>query len=163
MLRAAPVLLFSLIAIHATAAEYAKPGFLGKGSGFRNANEPVFEDLGSKNVPRDTPSGFEAGSGTTTRPWAAVAINDAGRWGASITFDGPSIAIPDALSHCGSGCRIVAQGPGTCVAVALSKSGSIMFGYSYGVDRNEVQSFAMKGCTDRAPGDTCRVKFVKCL
>jgi hypothetical protein len=96
-------------------------------------------------------------------PWAAVAINGAGRWGASVASEGPAIAVQDALKQCGNGCRIMAQGPGRCVAVALSKAGSTMFGYSYGADREEVQSFAMKGCTDHAPADRCRVRLVKCL
>jgi Domain of unknown function (DUF4189) len=97
------------------------------------------------------------------KPWAAVAISDAGRWGISIMSEGPDIAVSDALKQCGSGCRIVAQGPGRCVAVALSKAGSVKFGYSYGADRNEVESFAMRGCTARAPEETCRLKHVKCL
>jgi hypothetical protein len=94
------------------------------------------------------------------KPWAAVAINDSGRWGVSITFEGSTIAVPDALKRCGSGCRIITQGPGQCVAVALSRVGGTSFGHAYGDDRDEVQSSAMSGCERRAPGDTCRLKHI---
>ncbi len=95
-------------------------------------------------------------------PWVAVAINDAGGWGASIQPEGSTVAVPDALNRCGNNCRIAAQGPGRCVAVATSRTGGTWFGYAYGDDVNVVQSIAMKGCTDRAPGG-CELAHVNCL
>src|ERR1043166_326298 len=95
-------------------------------------------------------------------PWVAVAINDAGGWGASIQSGGSTLAVPDALKRCGNGCRIVTQGPGRCVAVATSRTGGVWFGYAHGDDRSVVQQIAIKGCTDRAPGG-CRLVHVNCL
>ena len=95
-------------------------------------------------------------------PWVAVAINDAGGWGASIQAEGSTVAVPDALKRCGTNCRIAAQGAGRCVAVATSRTGGNWFGYAYGDDVNVVRSIAMKGCTDRAPGG-CQLVHVNCL
>ena len=95
-------------------------------------------------------------------PWAAVAISDAGGWGASIQAGGSTLAVPDALKRCGNRCRIVTQGPGRCVAVATSRTGGIWFGYAHGDDLNAVRAIAMKGCTDRAPGG-CQVAHENCL
>ena len=95
-------------------------------------------------------------------PWVAVAISDAGSWGASIQSEGSTVAVPDALHRCGNGCRIAAQGPGRCVAVAESKTGGVVFGYAFGDDVNAVRGIAMKGCTDRA-SKGCQLVHSNCL
>jgi hypothetical protein len=102
-------------------------------------------------------------------PWAAVAIDGSGRWGASIRR--PSVnsantatrAGADALRRCGAGCRIVTSGAGRCVAVAQSKSGGYWVGFAHGDDREAVQNIAMQGCTDRAPPESCRLEHLNCL
>lgn len=96
-------------------------------------------------------------------PWAAVAINDAGGWGASIQSRGKAVAVQDALARCGgSKCRIATQGRGRCVAVATSKVGGVWFGYAHGDDLNVVRGIAMKGCTDRA-SEGCQLAHENCL
>jgi hypothetical protein len=95
-------------------------------------------------------------------PWAAVAINVSGRWGASLDTAPPDAIARDALGRCGEGCRLAAQGPGRCVAVAHSKSNGIWFGYAHGDDRARVEAIAMKGCSDRAPQGTCRLEHLNC-
>jgi hypothetical protein len=102
-------------------------------------------------VPPPPPGGF----------FAAVAMDGKGHWGASIQKD--DTAPADALHRCGSGCKVVMQGPGRCVAVAQSKSGGYWIGYAHGDNKDEVQRIALKGCTDRAPPGSCRVEHVNCL
>jgi hypothetical protein len=103
-------------------------------------------------------------------PYAAVAIDSKGRWGASImppSLDGPlatkNRARADALKRCGSGCSVVVSGKGQCVAVSESKTGGYWIGYAYGATRQFVTSAASRGCADRAPNGTCRVTHANCL
>jgi hypothetical protein len=101
-------------------------------------------------------------------PWAAVAIDGKGRWGASImpySFQGRTSdkAEADALRRCGGDCKIAMRGEGRCVAVAQSMSGGYWVGYAHGNDRAAVQDIATRGCTDRAPPGSCRLEHVNCL
>ena len=96
--------------------------------------------------------------------WAAIAVDGKGRWGASIiTDDGPFLAADDAKRRCGSGCKVVMQGPGRCVAFAQSKSGGYWLGHSHGDNRDVVRNIALNGCAKGAPVGTCRVEHVNCL
>ena len=94
-------------------------------------------------------------------PWVAIATNTAGGWGASIQSEGSTVAVPDALKRCGNNCRIAAQGPGRCVAIATSRTGGVWFGWAYGDDVYALRPRAMKACTDRASG--CQLAHVNCL
>jgi hypothetical protein len=101
-------------------------------------------------------------------PWAAVAFDGKGRWGASIipySIQGKTSdkAEADALRRCGSDCTIAMRGEGRCVAVAQSMSGGYWIGYAHGNDRAVVQGVALRGCTDRAPAGSCRLEHINCL
>ena len=100
-------------------------------------------------------------------PWAAVAADGKGRWGASLMAPTPHGTVDkaraDALRRCGPQCEIVMAGKGRCVAVAQSRSGGYWIGYAHGNDRARVQAIATRGCTDRAPPDSCRLEHVNCL
>lgn len=103
-------------------------------------------------------------------PWAAVAIDGKGGWGASIiapSMNGPrsmaDSARADAVRRCGANCKVVMSGKGRCVAVAQSKSGGYWIGYAYGDNRAVVQGIATRGCADRAPPGSCRLEHVNCL
>lgn len=100
-------------------------------------------------------------------PWAAVAIDGKGRWGASILPHTPhgtrDKARADAMRRCGSACEVVMSGKGRCVAVVQSRSGGYWVGYAHGNDRARVRAIAEKGCADRAPAGSCRLEHVNCL
>ena len=95
--------------------------------------------------------------------FTAIAIDGKGRWGASIMKDGNFTAPADAMKRCGSGCKVVMQGPGRCVAFAQSKGKEYWVGFAHGDNRDEVQRIALKGCTDRAPKGTCKLEHVNCF
>jgi Domain of unknown function (DUF4189) len=103
-------------------------------------------------------------------PWAAVAIDGKGGWGASIkppSVIGPTRTADDARAdarrRCGANCKVVMAGKGRCVAVAQSKSGGYWVGYAHGTTKSFVQDGAMKSCNDLAPPGSCRLEHVNCL
>jgi hypothetical protein len=103
-------------------------------------------------------------------PYAAVASDSKGRWGASImppSLNGPldtnDRARSDARRRCGPGCSVLGSGKGQCVAVVESKAGGYWIGFAYGTSRQFVIGAATKGCTDRAPGGTCSLSHANCL
>ena len=103
-------------------------------------------------------------------PYAAVAIDRKGRWGASIKPPSPQgagktdqDARTDALRRCGSGCDVVMSGQGRCVAIADSNSGGYWVGHARGGDRATVERIAMDGCTKGAPPGSCRLQHANCL
>ena len=103
-------------------------------------------------------------------PYAAVAIDHKGRWGASLqppSLNGPADtnnrARVDAVRRCGPGCSVIISGKGQCVAVAESHANGYWIGYAYGTTKDFVINSATKGCTDRAPAGTCHVSHANCL
>jgi hypothetical protein len=103
-------------------------------------------------------------------PYAAIAIDKKGRWGASIkppSRQGPGNtdqeARRDALRRCGPGCQVVMSGQGKCVAFAHSNSGGYWIGLARGGDRPSVERIALDGCTKGAPPGTCRLQHANCL
>jgi hypothetical protein len=103
-------------------------------------------------------------------PYAAVAIDRKGHWGASLmppSSLGPDKTLidvkADALRRCGGGCQVVMTGQGKCVALAQSTSNGYWVGYAHGSDRAAVERVAMSGCTKGAPAGTCRMEHVNCL
>lgn len=103
-------------------------------------------------------------------PYAAVAIDGKGHWGASIqppSLSGPrdtaARAGTDALRRCGPGCNIAINGQGQCVGVAESHAGGYWVGYAHGTTRSFVTDGALNGCAARAPAGSCRIVHANCL
>jgi len=109
---------------------------------------------------------FQAGTTIAAADWAiAVGQNGGARYayGTAYNYTSSREARSAALSNCrseGRNCQVVADGAGSCVAVAFSTVNN-GYGWSSGDDKREASHGAMQKCHEFADSE-CEIRATFC-